>query len=141
MHDPSVHSTSSGVRLGVLERGPSRALVFAPYLMHMIEQVIGHTFDYDKIHKALKIVADLPEIGVPPAGPGEAAVAEADAPRLLLDLSLSLLGLHYQMRQPVSLRLRSSSRPGTTGSLLSSFSVSGRLNSSRFRSRHTSLKW
>ena len=46
----------------------------------MIEQVIGHTFDYDKIHKALKIVADLPEIGVPPAGLGEAAVAEADAP-------------------------------------------------------------
>ena len=41
--------------------------------------MIGHTFDYDKIHKALKIVADLPKIGVPPAGLGEAAV-EADAP-------------------------------------------------------------
>ena len=45
----------------------------------MIEQVTGHTFDYDKIHKALKIVADLPKIGIPLAGPGEAA-AEADAP-------------------------------------------------------------
>ena len=43
--------------------------------------MIGHTFDYDKIHKALKIVADLPKIGVPPAGLGEAAAAaEADAP-------------------------------------------------------------
>ena len=50
--------------------------------MHMIEQVTGHTFEYDKVHKALKIVADLPEVGVPPAGPGGAAVApEADAPR------------------------------------------------------------
>ena len=60
---------------------------------------------------------------------------------MLLDLSLSLLGLHYQMRHPVSLRLRSSSRLGTTGSLLSSFSVSrlsSRLSSSRFRSRHSS---
>ena len=48
----------------------------------MIEQVIGHTFEYDKIHKALKIVADLPELGLPPAGPGGAAAApEADAPR------------------------------------------------------------
>ena len=63
-----------------MERGPSRALVFAPYLMHMIEQVIGHTFDYDKIHKALKIVVDLPEIGVPPTGLGEVAAVEADAP-------------------------------------------------------------
>ena len=26
---------------------------FAPYIMHMIEQVIGHTFEYDKVHKAL----------------------------------------------------------------------------------------
>ena len=43
------------------------------------------------------------------------------------------------MRQPVSLRLRSSSRPGTTDSLLSSFSVSrlsSRLSSSSFRSKH-----
>ena len=47
----------------------------------MIEQVIGHTFKYDKIHKALKIVVDLPEIGIPPAGPGEAAAtAMVDAP-------------------------------------------------------------
>ena len=49
--------------------------------MQMIEQVIGHTFEYDKVHKALKIVADLPEIGVPLAGPGGAAAAlEVDAP-------------------------------------------------------------
>ena len=47
----------------------------------MIEQVIGHTFEYDKVHKSLKIVADLPEIRVPPAGPGGGAAApEADAP-------------------------------------------------------------
>ena len=49
--------------------------------MHMIEQVTGHTFQYDKIHKALKIVADLVEIVVPLAGPGGAvATAEVDAP-------------------------------------------------------------
>ena len=54
---------------------------FAPYIMHMIEQVTGHTFEYDKVHKALKIVVDLPEIGVPLAGLGGAAAApEADAP-------------------------------------------------------------
>ena len=47
----------------------------------MIEQVTGHTFEYDEVHKALKIVADLPEIGVLPASPGGAASApEADAP-------------------------------------------------------------
>jgi len=78
MHDPSVYLTSSGVRSRVLERDPSKGYGFAPYIMHMIEQVTGHTFDYDKIHKALKIVADLPEIGVPPASPRE--VAEVDAP-------------------------------------------------------------
>ena len=48
----------------------------------MIEQVTGHTFEFDKTHKALKIVADLPETGLPPVGPGGAAAApEADAPR------------------------------------------------------------
>ena len=47
----------------------------------MIEQVTGHTFEYDKVHKALKIVADLLEIGVPTAVSGGGAVApEADAP-------------------------------------------------------------
>ena len=34
-----------------------------------------------QVHKALKIVADLPEVGVPLAGPGGAAAApEVDAP-------------------------------------------------------------
>ena len=47
----------------------------------MIEQVTRHTFEYDKVHKALKIIVDLPEVGVPPVGPGGAAAApEADAP-------------------------------------------------------------
>ena len=54
---------------------------FAPYIMHMIEQVTRHTFEYDKVHKALKIVANLPEVGVPLAGPGGAVAAlEANAP-------------------------------------------------------------
>ena len=80
MHDPLVYSTSSGVRPGVLER-PLKGCGFAPYIMHMIEQVIGHTFEYDKVHKALKIVADLPKVRVPPVGPrGAAAAPEADAP-------------------------------------------------------------
>ena len=49
--------------------------------MHMIKQVIGHTFEYDKQHKVLKIVADLIEVGVPPPCLGVgAAVAEVDAP-------------------------------------------------------------
>ena len=53
---------------------------------------------------------------------------------MLLDLSLILLGLHYQMRQPVSLRLRSS-RPGTIEGLLSFFS--DRSSSSRHQSTLT----
>ena len=60
---------------------PLKGCGFAPYIMHMIERVIGHTSKYDKVHKALKIVADLPKVGVPLAGPGGAAAApEADAP-------------------------------------------------------------
>ena len=60
---------------------PLKGCGFAPYIMHMIEQVTGHTFEYDKIHKALKIIADLPETGLPPAGlGGAAATPEADAP-------------------------------------------------------------
>ena len=36
---------------------------------------------YDKVHKALKIVVDLPEVGVPLAGLGGGAVGpEVDAP-------------------------------------------------------------
>ena len=60
---------------------PLKGCGFAPYIMHMIEQVIGHTFEYDKVHKALKIVAYLPEVGVPTAEPGGGGAApEADAP-------------------------------------------------------------
>ena len=60
---------------------PLKGCGFAPYIMYMIEQVTWHTFEYDKIHKALKIVADLPETGLPPAGlGGVAGIAEADAP-------------------------------------------------------------
>ena len=47
--------------------------------MHMIEQVTGHQFDYDKTHKILKIAADLTEVGVPPPCPWGAAAVEADA--------------------------------------------------------------
>ena len=54
---------------------PLKVCGFAPYIMYMIEQVTGHTFEFDKTHKALKIVADLPETGLPPAGPGGAAAA------------------------------------------------------------------
>ena len=59
---------------------PLKGCGFAPYIMHKIEQVTEHTFEYDKIHKALKIVVDLPEIGVPLVGPEVAAAIEADAP-------------------------------------------------------------
>jgi hypothetical protein len=48
--------------------------------MHIIKQVIGHQFDYDKSHKILKISADLTEIGVPPPCPGGVGAAtESDA--------------------------------------------------------------
>ena len=57
---------------------PLKSCGFAPYIMHMIKQVTGHTFEYDKQHKVLKIGADLTEVGVPPPGLGGAA--EADAP-------------------------------------------------------------
>jgi hypothetical protein len=47
--------------------------------MHMIEQVTRQTFEYDRPHKVLNIVADLQEIRVPPAGLGEAAAAAVGA--------------------------------------------------------------
>ena len=43
---------------------PLKGYGFAPYIMFMIEKVIGHTFEYDKKHKVLKIVDDLTEVGV-----------------------------------------------------------------------------
>jgi len=58
---------------------PIKGCVFGPYIMHMIEQVIGHQFDYDRPHKVLKIVADLIEVGVPSPDPRGATAAEADA--------------------------------------------------------------
>jgi len=60
---------------------PVKGCCFAPYIMHMIEQETGGTFEYDKQHKVLKIVADLTEVGVPPPGLGGVAAAEADAPK------------------------------------------------------------
>ena len=60
---------------------PLKGCGFAPYIMFMIEKVTGHTFEYDKKHKVLKIVDDLIEIRVPPAGPGGGVAApEADSP-------------------------------------------------------------
>jgi hypothetical protein len=60
---------------------PLKGYGFAPYIMHIIEQEVGHQFDYDKSHKILKISADLIEIGVPPPCLGGARVAaKADAP-------------------------------------------------------------
>ena len=58
---------------------PHKDSGFAPYIMYMIEQVTGHQFEYDRPHKVLKIIADLPEIGLPPPDLGGAAVAKADA--------------------------------------------------------------
>jgi hypothetical protein len=60
---------------------PVKGCGFGPYIMYMIEQVTRHQFDYDRPHKVLKIVANLPEVGVPPPGPGGAVAAvEVDAP-------------------------------------------------------------
>jgi len=50
---------------------PLKGCRFAPYIMHMIEKVTGHTFEYDKKHKVLKIVDDLPEVGAPHLAQGE----------------------------------------------------------------------
>ena len=58
---------------------PLKGCGFAPYIMYMIEKVTGHTFEYDKKHKVLKIVDDLTEVGVPPPSPRGAA--EVDAPK------------------------------------------------------------
>ena len=78
----------------MLVRGPS-------YIVRMIEQVIGHLFEYDKTHKVLRIVADLTEIGVPPAGLGK-VVQHLVGPRLHLHhvllhvLLLTVTVLHLQ---------------------------------------------
>ena len=61
---------------------PIKGCGFGPYIMHIIEQVTGHQFDYDRPHKVLKIVTNMTEVGVPPPGLGGAATAvEADAPQ------------------------------------------------------------
>ena len=49
-----------------------RGCGFAPYLMTMIEHVIGHSFDYDCTHRGLRITIDLPETGTPPPALGAA---------------------------------------------------------------------
>ena len=60
---------------------PLKGCGFAPYIMFMIEKVTGHTFEYDKKHKVLKIVDDLTDIGVPLVGSGGGAAApEVDSP-------------------------------------------------------------
>jgi hypothetical protein len=62
---------------------PVKGCGFGPYIMYMIERVTRHQIDYDRPHKVLKIVANLPEVGVPPPGPGRAAAAaEVDAPEV-----------------------------------------------------------
>ena len=58
---------------------PLKGYGFAPYVMYMTEKVTGHTFEYDKKHKVLKIVADLAEVGVPSPGLRATAAAEVDA--------------------------------------------------------------
>jgi hypothetical protein len=45
----------------------------------MIEQVTRQTFEYDRPHKVLKIVADLQEIGVPLVGLGGAGAIATGA--------------------------------------------------------------
>ena len=39
---------------------PLKGCGFAPYIMFMIEKVIGHAFEYDKKLKVLKIVDEAP---------------------------------------------------------------------------------
>ena len=60
---------------------PIKGYGFGTYIIYMIEQVIGHQFDYDRPHKVLKIVANLTEAGVPPPSlGGGGGAAEAGAP-------------------------------------------------------------
>lgn len=65
-----------------MSESPLKGYGYAPYIMHMIEQVTGHTFSYDHKHKPYRVSAELIE-PVPEshldATPGGAA-AEAEAP-------------------------------------------------------------
>jgi hypothetical protein len=41
------------------QKNPLKSCGYAPYIMHMIERVMGHTFGYDKEHHPLQIKNDL----------------------------------------------------------------------------------
>jgi hypothetical protein len=42
-----------------ISENPLKSCDYAPYIMHMIERVIGRTFGYDKQHHPLRIKNDL----------------------------------------------------------------------------------
>jgi hypothetical protein len=42
-----------------ISKNPLKSCGYAPYIMHMIERVMGHTFGYDKEHHPLQIKNDL----------------------------------------------------------------------------------
>jgi hypothetical protein len=42
-----------------ISESPLESCAYAPYIMHMIERVLGHTFGCDKEHHPLRIKNDL----------------------------------------------------------------------------------
>jgi hypothetical protein len=46
-------------KIKAISKNPLKSCGYAPYIMHMIERVTGHTFSYDKDHHPLRIKNDL----------------------------------------------------------------------------------
>jgi hypothetical protein len=45
-----------------ISESPLKNCGYAPYIMHMIERVTGHTFGYDKEHHPMRIKNDLKDL-------------------------------------------------------------------------------
>jgi hypothetical protein len=46
-------------KIKAISESPLKSCGYTPYLMHMIERVMGQTFGYDKEHHPLRIKNDL----------------------------------------------------------------------------------
>jgi hypothetical protein len=51
--------TPFGRKIKTISESPLKSYEYAPYIMHMIERVMGQTFGYDKEHHPLWIKNDL----------------------------------------------------------------------------------
>jgi hypothetical protein len=65
-----------------ISENPLRSCGYVSYIMHMIERVTGHTFEYDKEHQSLRIKNDLKA----PVEERRAAAPRVSSPHITAEL-------------------------------------------------------